>query len=103
MDKMIHLTNDAVQKYGDNYGKYEAGNKISYGDLQRYIEKTSNKNFMKDIEPKMRGLALDSLMATKSKLGADRLEEGFEIFGLDFMLDEDLKPWLIEFNTNPCL
>jgi len=27
----------------------------------------------------------------------------FEIFGLDFMIDENLKVWLIEINTNPCL
>ena len=27
----------------------------------------------------------------------------FEIFGYDFMIDNDLKPWLIEVNTNPCL
>jgi len=26
-----------------------------------------------------------------------------EIFGYDFMIDEDLRPWLIEVNTNPCL
>lgn len=27
----------------------------------------------------------------------------FEIFGLDFMVDESFRPWLIEVNTNPCL
>jgi hypothetical protein len=27
----------------------------------------------------------------------------FEIFGYDFMIDYELKPWLIEVNTNPCL
>ena len=27
----------------------------------------------------------------------------FEIFGYDFMVDKDLKPWLIEVNTNPCI
>ena len=27
----------------------------------------------------------------------------FEVFGLDFMIDEEFKPWLIEINTNPCL
>lgn len=29
-NKYVHLTNDAVQKYSQDYGKYENGNKISY-------------------------------------------------------------------------
>ena len=36
----------------------------------------------------------------------DKLEQKFgcfELFGLDFMLDEDLNPKLIEINTNPAL
>ena len=27
----------------------------------------------------------------------------FEIFGLDFMIDDNAKVWIIEVNTNPCL
>lgn len=27
----------------------------------------------------------------------------FELFGLDFMIDQAMKLWLIEVNTNPCL
>ncbi len=27
----------------------------------------------------------------------------YKIFGLDFMIDEDFKVYLIEINTNPCL
>jgi len=34
----IHLTNDAVQKHSENYGKYEEGNKISYSQFQRYLD-----------------------------------------------------------------
>lgn len=34
--KMIHLTNDAVQKKGDSYGKYENGNKVN---IKKYILK----------------------------------------------------------------
>lgn len=28
---------------------------------------------------------------------------GYELFGLDFMIDDNFKVWLIEANTNPCL
>lgn len=27
-NKLIHLTNDAVQKKGEDYGKFESGNKV---------------------------------------------------------------------------
>ena len=34
---MIHLTNDAVQKKSDNYGRYEKGNKVSFDEFQKYL------------------------------------------------------------------
>ena len=30
--RSIHLTNDAIQKKSEDYGKYENANKISFGD-----------------------------------------------------------------------
>lgn len=27
----------------------------------------------------------------------------FEVFGFDFILDDDMNVWLIEVNTNPCI
>lgn len=27
----------------------------------------------------------------------------FEVFGYDFIIDEDFNLWLIEVNTNPCI
>ena len=38
MCRMIHLTNDAVQKKDKNYGKYESGNKLTFQELQQYID-----------------------------------------------------------------
>lgn len=32
-NKLIHLTNDAVQKKANDYGKYEVGNKVSYKEF----------------------------------------------------------------------
>lgn len=30
LDPFIHLTNDAIQKKGENYGRFEEGNKLTY-------------------------------------------------------------------------
>lgn len=43
-NRFIHLTNDAVQKYHEDYGKFEPGNKLSYADFQRYIDTAYNNN-----------------------------------------------------------
>ena len=32
-----------------------------------------------------------------------KLDNTFELFGMDYMIDEDFKVYLIEVNTNPCL
>ena len=51
----------------------------------------------------MERLATDSFRAVGAKIDPKRVGNCFEIFGYDFMIDEKLKPWLIEVNTNPCL
>jgi tubulin polyglutamylase TTLL1/tubulin monoglycylase TTLL3/8 len=105
-NKLIHLTNDAVQKYSEDYGKYEQGNKLSYSDFQRYLDlihREAHINFQSEILPKLREIVRDTVQAVYLKLDPRRRMHTFEVFGYDFMLDEDLRPWLIEVNTNPCL
>ena len=43
------------------------------------------------------------LEATYKKLNPNQEDFCFEVFGLDFILDENYKLWLIEVNANPCL
>ena len=105
-NNFIHLTNDAIQKHSEEYGKYEDGNKLSYKDLQRYFDfHCSDKkiNFLSEILPKIKDLAKDSMQAAYLKLDPNRRLHCMEILGYDFMLDSNCKPWLIEVNTNPCL
>lgn len=58
---------------------------------------------IKHIVPQMKKLIVDTFRATCFKLDPKRLLNSFEIFGYDFMIDEDFKLSLIEVNTNPCL
>lgn len=61
-NKYIHLTNDAIQKNSEDYGKFENGNKLSYAEFQKYLESTDflstsryqvpgGIRFMRDILP----------------------------------------------------
>jgi len=104
-DLFTHLTNDAVQKNGQDYGKFEKGNKVSYSEFRKYLKHQvkAEADFLDDILPKMKELATDTIRATYNRLDSERKENNFELFGLDYMLDEDLNVYLIEVNTNPCL
>lgn len=103
-DNLVHLTNDAIQKHTDDYGKFEKGNKLSYQDFQRYLDQHHRGlDFLGGILPRMKRICTDAIRASYFLLDPERRCYNFEIFGMDFMIDEDFRPWLIEINTNPCL
>lgn len=107
-DPQIHLTNDAIQKYSSDYGKFEPGNKLTYSQLQRYLDsmpRSGNQkyNFQTQIYPRMKQIATTAVRATYNFINPDKTHNNFELFGFDFMIDQNFKLWLIEINTNPCL
>jgi tubulin polyglutamylase TTLL1 len=51
----------------------------------------------------MKSIATDAIRSTYLQLDPGAMEHNFEIFGLDFMIDDQYNVWLIEVNTNPCL
>jgi tubulin monoglycylase TTLL3/8 len=48
-------------------------------------------------------LVTDTFRAVYGKIDPKRRVNTFEIYGYDFMFDDDFKVYLIEVNTNPCL
>ena len=51
----------------------------------------------------MKEIAADTVKAIYGKIDPDKRENCMELFGLDFMIDENRKVWLLEVNTNPSL
>ena len=54
-DPHVHLTNNAIQKHTEGYGKYEDGNQLSYSEFQEYLDSIEGNtfNFRKDCLPKI--------------------------------------------------
>ena len=103
-NRFIHLTNDAIQKNSEMYGKYENSNKLSYDDLQDYFDdRNMGIKFNDYILPQIRQTVAETFCAVYKKIDVKRKQHCFELFGYDFMIDQDFKVWLIECNTNPCL
>ena len=104
-DLYIHLTNYSVQKYSDEFEKFEDGNEISFDQLQESLNKCYNLdiNVRNDILPKMKNIIVISIESVKKLINKNHRKNCFEIFGYDFMIDEELNPFLIEINTNPGL
>jgi len=43
----------------------------------------------------MKKIATDAIRASSLSIDPDKLQNNFEIFGMDFMIDSQFKPWLI--------
>ena len=103
-NKFIHITNYSFQKNSSNFGKFEKGNEISYSDFKKFMvkEHIPLEKFEKMIEH-MKFLIQLSLKAVSKKLTKVNPVLCFEIFGYDFIVDNEFRPWILEINDNPGL
>ena len=103
-NKFIHITNYSFQKNSQNFEKFEIGNEISYQDFKNFLknEGIPIEKFDEMIE-QMKFLIKISFKAVSNKLMKINPVLCFEIFGYDFIIDNDFKPWILEINDNPGL
>ncbi len=103
-DSFVHLTNYSLQKYNKSFSKFEKGNEISFKLFQEFINSQKNPfNFYEEIFPKFIDIIKHTMLCSKNKINLNNRNYCFEIFGYDFMMDEDKNIYLIEINTNPGL
>jgi hypothetical protein len=103
-DPFIHLTNYSVQKYSDNFSKYEYGNEISFKQLGDFLQSSGIKiDIFKEIVPKIKKIIDISMNSAKGKLNKKECQFCFQLFGYDLIIDKNLEVWLLEINDNPGL
>lgn len=77
---------------------------MSYAQFQAYLDsKGQDLRVKEDLVERMKQLIVRSIFATKKTLDPHKRKSCFELFGYDFIIDEDFNLWLIEINTNPCI
>jgi hypothetical protein len=103
-NKFIHITNHSLQKKSLKFEQYEYGNEISYSDFKSFLQEENIpiEKFHKMIE-QMKYLVKISFKSVGNKLLRITPVLCFEIFGYDFILDNDFRPWILEINNNPGL
>jgi hypothetical protein len=90
----------------DNYQEFEEGNQIPYPDFEKYLDKEYGSKFhdldKNHLIQRMRDLMIDAFLSGFERLeGKRKIGSRFEVVGFDFLIDEDLRVWLIEVNTCP--
>lgn len=102
-DKTCHLTNHCIQKeYSKNYGRYEEGNEMFFEEFNQYLMDALNTTLENSILLQIKHIIRSCLMCIEPAISTKHLHyQSFQLFGFDFMVDEELKVWLIEVNGAP--
>lgn len=104
-DKLTHLTNNSVQKNHPDYKTQKEQSIISVDALIDDLLTTGRIGSRDEYKAKV-DLKIQEIMKLVFTMISDKLDRKFgcyELFGFDFMIDDQLNPQLIEINTNPAL
>ena len=96
----MHLTNVAIAKSASDYDP-ERGLKWSLCRLKRYLSARHTEEAVDRLLANIGSIVLQSLRSVQALIMQDA--HCFELYGYDILLDEGLKPWLLEVNASPSL
>lgn len=112
-DRYMHLTNYSINRLSKNYTPNEdfaacEGHKWTLQSLLQYL-KTEKRVDTEALWESMKDLVIKTIIcgeasiSSLTKANITSRYNCYELFGIDVLLDEDLKPWLLEVNISPSL
>ncbi|KAJ3128538.1 putative tubulin polyglutamylase ttll1 [Nowakowskiella sp. JEL0407] len=99
-NNFMHLTNVSIQKYGEDYNETNGG-KWTLKNLLLYLESTRGRAVTTRLVEQIDSILAHSLRSVQNLMVNDK--HCFECYGYDIIVDQDLRPWLIEVNASPSL
>ncbi|VDN96802.1 unnamed protein product [Rodentolepis nana] len=99
-NQYVHLTNVAIQKTSPDYNA-AMGCKWSICRLRRYLIAKHGNEKVKQLFREIDKIFLMSLLSVQKVMISDK--HCFELYGYDILVDDNLKPWLLEINASPSL
>ncbi|EAS01724.2 tubulin tyrosine ligase family protein (macronuclear) [Tetrahymena thermophila SB210] len=113
--RFMHLTNYSVNKKSENFVKNNdvndsgQGSKWSLKSWKEYLIQTIGLEAKEQLLKKMEDviiktcIAVEPYMNDSSSKTAQHRNNCFELYGFDILIDNTLKPWLLEVNVCPSL
>lgn len=100
-DMFKHLSNYTIQKKNKKVENTKTDLCLSSKQFEEYVQVHVNNAFTwkNDIFPKLKTIIIESLRSGQENI--KHKNNCFEVYGFDFVLDQDLTPWLIEVNLSP--
>ena len=97
----IHLTNNCISKESQRFSDCEIKDCMWHiEEFRTYLKETYGKDLWEtEIFPSLKKIIKWTLQSV-GRLGR---KNSFEVLGFDFMVDENMKPWLIEVNSSPAM
>jgi len=103
LDKLQHLTNNSVQKRHPEYTKHKEESIWTMPKFETYLEENNiaDQAKIKGLYSQIKNILTHCIKSADPVL--DKKAGYFQLLGCDILIDQNLKPYLLEINSNPAI